>query len=84
MSALAVDAQGIYRPCPGCEAPIVAPFPASWHFDMVKEGPQTGPVTTYFTPHDDQCEQPIEQPEPGASVRIKGAYMAAIRFGIVA
>lgn len=84
MSTLAVDEEGVYRPCPGCEAPLIfsQPFPASWHFDMIKEGPRTGPVKVYFTPHNDQCALPIEQPEPGASIRIEGEHMAAVRFAM--
>lgn len=68
----------IYRPCPACSAPIVNPFPPSWTFDMIKEGPSGGPVTAYGTPHRDSCQATIVIPEPGIAVRTPGTYVGRL------
>src|SRR5688572_2676543 len=47
---------GTFRPCSGCRAPVVAPFPADWSLDLIKVGPPKGPVDCYLTPHRPGCD----------------------------
>jgi hypothetical protein len=76
-----IDApRGTYRPCAVCEAPIVAPFPAEWDLDMIKEGPPDGSARTFYTPHRPGCTAPYADPQPGISVRVRGAYVRSLTF----
>jgi hypothetical protein len=71
-----------YRPCPDCAAPIVSPFPDTWTFDLIKEGPRSDPVVAFGTPHRDTCGAPLPTPEPGIAVRTSGAYVSHLDIGI--
>lgn len=68
----------MYRPCAGCDAPIVSPFPTEWHLALVKEGPRDGPVVAFATPHRPDCEMPVPSPEPGISTRVPGKYVTGL------
>jgi len=46
---------GVYRRCPTCGAPITIPAPEGWTYDLIKEGPMTGPVLSFVTPHLGGC-----------------------------
>jgi hypothetical protein len=72
------DVSGAYRPCRVCEAPVVSPPPAEWTIDLIKEGPATGPVQTFLTPHAEQCDAPVPAPRPGMAVRIPARCMVNV------
>lgn len=67
-----------YRPCPSCSAPIVSPFPDTWTFDLIKEGPREGPVESFGTPHRPECDAPEPDPQPGISVRVPGKHITKL------
>lgn len=69
------EATGTYRPCHGCQAPIRQPFPEDWTIEMIKEGPPTGPVRAFLTPHTAECTAPDANPQPGHVVRVPGRYV---------
>lgn len=71
---------GTYRPCHTCQAPIVSPFPDTWELELIKEGPQAGPVRTFYTPHRPGCGAPYADPDPGIAVRLRGTYVKALTF----
>lgn len=64
-----------YRPCLVCQAPIMSPFPDTWTVDLIKEGPPGGPVTSWITPHAEQCDAPVPTPDPGIAVRVPGQFV---------
>lgn len=63
---------GTLRQCPDCHAPAVDPFPDAWNLDLIKEGPPSGPVAVFYTPHTDTCTTPVADPQPGLAVRVSG------------
>lgn len=67
---------GHYRPCGTCRAPTVVPFPPAWSLDLIKEGPVTGPIATFMTPHRDDCDAPTPVPSPGFAIRVSGRFVA--------
>lgn len=72
-----VTVSGSYRACLVCNAPMLQPFPDGWTLDVIKEGPVTGPISAWMTPHAEQCDAPTPNPQPGMAVRVPGAYVAA-------
>lgn len=42
---------GHYRPCAGCHAPVVVPFPPLWRMTVWRVDEQV-----YMTPHWPECE----------------------------
>lgn len=75
---------GNYRRCPVCEAPIVDPFPPAWNIELIKEGPSTGPVRSFITPHLGDCVAPPASPDPGIAVRLPGTTVASLHIGLPA
>lgn len=69
---------GVLRQCRECAAPAIDPFPPDWHIDLIKEGPETGPVRTFYTPHRADCGMGVPDPRPGIAVRVSGRYVAAL------
>lgn len=80
---------GVYRPCNGCRAPIMVPFPPDWSMDLIKVGPPQGPVDSYFTPHEPGCHltvtkdgmfrDPMACVGPGIAVNVPGRYITGLR-----
>lgn len=80
MTGLEFD--GRLRQCRVCVAPMVAPFPADWSLDLIKEGPPEGPVATFYTPHRPGCTAPYADPVPGMAVRISGSAVQKVTLCI--
>lgn len=71
---------GTYRPCRTCAAPATDPFPDDWSLELIKEGPEGGPVDSYITPHRHLCGAPDADPRPGLAVRVSGRYVTRLTF----
>lgn len=69
-----------YRPCRVCAAPAMEPFPDEWTIELIKEGPEGGPVDSYVTPHRSLCDAPAADPRPGLAVRVSGRYVTRLTF----
>lgn len=64
------------RQCEACNAPLVSPFPDDMTVDLVKEGPECGPVASFVTPHMPDCWAPLAGPEPGHAIRVPGSMLS--------
>lgn len=71
---------GEYRQCPVCQAPPVHPFPRTWTLEGIKYGPQDGPVETFLTPHAEQCDAEMAEPNPGLAIRTSGEYVTLVEW----
>ncbi len=66
-----MNVEGIFVQCRVCFAFVTNMPRGVWgSVDMIKVGPQTGPVETYLTPHTLTCDAPLAQPQPGMSIRV--------------
>jgi hypothetical protein len=65
----------LLRQCRVCVMPLVSPVPPEMTFDLVKEGPASGPVHAFITPHREGCTAPKAEPKPGLAVRIPGSVL---------
>lgn len=59
-----------YRRCGVCGAALVVPTPPGWFFDLIKEGPEEGPVRAFIQPHQEGCKAQLVVPLPGISLRL--------------
>lgn len=65
----------LLRQCRVCVAPLVRPVPPEMTFDLVREGPASGPVHSFVTPHRPGCRAPTPGPVPGVAVRVPGSFL---------